>query len=103
MPRSITHIITAGEQLVISEAASKYLKESCVQLHNHYGPAETHVVTTFTILTQECNPGNPSIGRPIGNTSIYLLGKNMDPVPVGVTGELFIGGIQVGQGYLNNR
>jgi amino acid adenylation domain-containing protein len=98
-PRPVTHIQTAGEQVVIGEKFRKYLREHNVCLHNHYGPSETHVVTVLTLEPGEEIPGFPSIGRPILNTGIYILDKGKNLVPVGVSGELYIAGIQVGRGY----
>src|SRR5262249_56869680 len=70
-----------------------------VALHNPYGPTEAAVdVTAWT-----CRPGAAvvPIGRPIDNVRIYILDARMQPVPIGVPGELYIGGVQVGRGYLN--
>ena len=67
---------------------------------NAYGPTETTVCATMHV----CDPddaGNPPIGRPIANTKIYILDARGDPTPAGVPGEIYIGGIQVGRGYLN--
>jgi amino acid adenylation domain-containing protein len=100
-PRSVTHIQTAGEQVVINDRFKRYLQENNLFLHNHYGPSEAHVVTTLTMDPAEEIPGFPPIGKPVLNTDIYILDKGMRLVPVGVTGELLIGGIQVGRGYLN--
>jgi amino acid adenylation domain-containing protein len=102
IPGSIRHIQTAGEQVVISNRFKEYLKKNNVFLHNHYGPSETHVVTTLTLEPGGDIPELPSIGKPILNTAIYILNKVMQLLPVGVSGELFIGGLQVGRGYLNN-
>ena len=101
IPRCIDHIVTAGEQLVIGNNFRKYLKERKVYLHNHYGPSESHVVTTLTI-----EPGGeikelPAIGKPVLNTGIYIVDKFGKLSPPGVAGEIRIGGIQVGRGYLN--
>ena len=67
---------------------------------NAYGPTEA---TVFTSL-YECDPSaatNPPIGRPIANTRMYIVDANREPVPIGVAGELYIGGVQVARGYLN--
>jgi tyrocidine synthetase-3 len=101
-PCCVRHIQTAGEQVVISETFGRYLKEHHIYLHNHYGPAETHVVTTFTRDPGGEIPGLPPIGKPIMNTSIHILDRQMNLLPVGVVGELYIKGMQVGRGYLNN-
>jgi amino acid adenylation domain-containing protein len=100
IPRCVRHIQTAGEQVVVSHRFRQYLKESNVYLHNHYGPAETHVVTALTLDPAEDIPELPTIGKPILNTQIYILDKDGQLSPVGVPGELYIGGIQVGRGYL---
>jgi amino acid adenylation domain-containing protein len=101
LPKGIKHIITAGDQPVINLPFKNYLQENNVYFHNHYGPSETHVVTTLTVEPRTGIPGVPSIGRPVFNTGIYILDKNKKLLPIGVTGQLYIGGAQVGRGYLN--
>ena len=101
-PGSIRHIITSAEQLVVTERLREYLKNHQVRVHNHYGPAETHVVTALTLDPSGNIPALPSIGKPLINTAVYIVGKELELLPIGVTGEMLIGGIQVGQGYLNN-
>jgi amino acid adenylation domain-containing protein/thioester reductase-like protein len=100
-PQNVKHIITAGEQLIVTESFRDLLKKSNIYLHNHYGPSETHVVTTFTMNPGEDIPELPPIGKPISNTQIYILDKNMNLLPVGVSGELYISGANVGRGYVN--
>ncbi|WP_164019479.1 non-ribosomal peptide synthase/polyketide synthase, partial [Pyxidicoccus trucidator] len=97
---SLRRVVCSGEAL------SPELTQRCLQrlpsaqLHNLYGPTEAAVdVTAFHCLPQLGLRSIP-IGRPISNTLIRLLDANLRPVPVGVPGELFIGGIQVGRGYL---
>ncbi|MDQ1354394.1 MAG: hypothetical protein QG657_4703 [Acidobacteriota bacterium] len=101
-PRSIRHIQTAGEQVVISDKFGNYLKEKQIYLHNHYGPAETHVVTTYKLEPAGEIPQFPPIGKPVFNSLIYIVDNYGNFQPVGVPGELYIGGVQVGWGYLNN-
>ncbi|HUC10576.1 MAG TPA: amino acid adenylation domain-containing protein [Stellaceae bacterium] len=94
-------IITAGERLRITPELSELMRRlpNC-RLHNHYGPAETHVVTAFTLCGNVTNwPELPPIGRPIANTQIYILDEHRQPVPPGVTGELYIGGECLARGY----
>lgn len=101
VPGSVKHIVAAGEQLIINDNLKRYLKENKVYLHNHYGPSETHVVTALTLDPAADIPEIPSIGKPILNTSIFILDRDHHLVPVGVPGELYIGGVQVGRGYLD--
>ncbi|MFN6478154.1 non-ribosomal peptide synthetase [Nostoc sp. DedQUE07] len=101
----LREIITAGEQLQITPAISGWLgKLTDCTLHNHYGPSESHVISTFTLANSIENwPLLPPIGRPIANTQIYILDKCLQPVPVGIPGELYIGGVSLARGYLNRR
>jgi len=71
------------------------------ELHNLYGPAETAVQVTTWHCRRGDERGIVPIGFPVANTQIYILDSHMQPVPVGIPGELYIGGIQVGRGYLN--
>ncbi|MEH2129243.1 MAG: amino acid adenylation domain-containing protein, partial [Nostoc sp.] len=68
---------------------------------NAYGPTEASVCATIAKCTP--NEQKVSIGRPIANAQIYLLDQNLQPVPVGVAGELHIGGVSLARGYLNRR
>jgi amino acid adenylation domain-containing protein len=99
LPRGVSHIVSAGEQLKVNDGFRKYLKENGIYLHNHYGPTETHVVTCLTLDPAGDIPLLPSIGKPVVNTGIYILNKHMHLLPVEVPGELCIGGAQVGRGY----
>jgi amino acid adenylation domain-containing protein len=71
-------------------------------LMNHYGPTENTVVTTCGLAgaAREGDP-LPSIGQPIDNVEVYVLDRGLQPVPVGVPGELYIGGAGLARGYLN--
>ncbi len=91
-----------GEPLPAETVARFYevFGVSRVQLHNLYGPTEAAVQVTAGKCPHEKGDA-VSIGRPLPNTQIYLLDRRGQPVPVGVPGELFIGGAQVGRGYLN--
>jgi amino acid adenylation domain-containing protein len=102
--------IIGGENLTVDQI--RFWKEHSpdTQLVNEYGPTETVVGccvywapadTTTDELQARFRGGIIPIGRPIINTRLYILDRNMQPVPVGVAGELYIGGIGVGRGYLN--
>ncbi|HYO52245.1 amino acid adenylation domain-containing protein, partial [Archangium sp.] len=70
------------------------------RLMNHYGPTENTVVATWAPVVGEAGT-LPPIGRPLPNVQAYVLDKGMNPVPVGVGGELFIGGDSLARGYLD--
>ncbi|NJO05321.1 MAG: amino acid adenylation domain-containing protein [Chloroflexaceae bacterium] len=70
-------------------------------LVNNYGPSEATVATTSTVVLPLADAfAPPPIGRPISNVQVYILDAALQPVPVGVVGELCIGGVSVGRGYL---
>src|SRR6185436_15809714 len=70
-------------------------------LHNHYGPSETHVVTALSL---DADPARwdplPAIGKPIDNCPVYVLDEELEPVPRGVVGELYLGGVALARGYV---
>jgi amino acid adenylation domain-containing protein len=103
VPASLRDAIVAGEQLrVTAEVRELFGRLEGSRLHNHYGPTETHVVTALTLQGDPRRwPKLPPIGRPIANTQIYVLDGKMQPAPIGVTGEIYIGGANVARGYLN--
>jgi amino acid adenylation domain-containing protein len=102
LPAYLTEIITAGEQLEVTPQIAKLCDRlNDCSLHNHYGPSETHVVTAYSLSQPVDWPTLPPIGRPIANTRIYILDKNLEPVAIGVSGQLCIGGVSLSRGYLN--
>lgn len=102
-PPSLREVITAGEQLQVNRYIVNLFSrlEHCT-LENQYGPSESHVVTVFKLTgaTDEWT-ALPPIGRPIANTQIHLLDDQLQPVPIGSEGELYISGICLARGYLN--
>jgi len=90
-------ILCGGEPMPADLVAP--LLERCDQLWNMYGPTETTVWSTAFQITSADDP--ILVGRPIGNTQIYILDNQGNPVPVGSEGEIFIGGAGVTLGYMN--
>jgi amino acid adenylation domain-containing protein len=102
-PTQLRYVIAGSEQLQITQAiANLFTQLKTCTLHNEYGPSETHVVTIFDLPQSPSNwSKRPPIGRPISNTQIYLLDSHLQPIPVGVIGEVYIGGAGLARGYLN--
>ncbi|MGD1714169.1 non-ribosomal peptide synthetase [Dapis sp. BLCC M172] len=99
----LREIVTAGEQLQVTPDLVAMMNRlpNC-KLQNQYGPSESHVVSAYTLEGAAENwPKLPPIGRPIANVRLYILDRNLQPVPIGVPGELYIGGVSVANGYLN--
>ncbi|XVL96082.1 amino acid adenylation domain-containing protein [Bacillus subtilis] len=101
-PDGVKHLIAAGEQLMISDLFQDVLRKRGIHLHNHYGPSETHVVSTYTIHPGDPIPELPPIGKPIGCTDLYILNHQKQLQPCGVPGELYISGASVARGYVNH-
>ena len=95
---SVRTINLAGEPLRSELVKQIHESANAEKVYDLYGPSETTTYSTFTLRTAE---GPPTIGRPILNTEIYILDGNLQPVPIGVLGEIYIGGAGVARGYLN--
>jgi amino acid adenylation domain-containing protein len=89
-------VVSSGEPL--PPLLAKSLRSRCAALWNPYGPTETTVWATFG---QVDNESPVTVGRPISNVRIYILDDRGEPVPIGVPGEIVIGGVGVCDGYLN--
>lgn len=101
-PALLTEVYTAGEQLVIDETMREFLQAmpNCI-LENQYGPSESHVVSAFTVSQNSAEwDALPPIGTPIANTKLFVLDAAHQHRPVGVSGELYITGICLADGYL---
>jgi amino acid adenylation domain-containing protein len=102
--RCLQDVFTSGEQLRITPAMVRFFAQAggC-RLHNQYGPAETHVISAATLPADYGSwPVRPGIGFPVTNTRLYVLNRSMQPVPVGVAGELYVGGMGIARGYLSS-
>jgi len=91
-------LISAGEPL--NGALAKETQSQGVRVFNAYGPTENTVCVSMTDQPV-LEDGTVTIGKPIGNVEVYIVDKAVNIVPVGVPGELCVGGTQVARGYLN--
>ncbi len=98
LPPTVRTVNLAGEPLRTELVERIYETDTVKQVYDLYGPSETTTYSTFTLRKKD---GKATIGRPIANTKTYLLDGALRPVPIGVAGELFIGGAGVARGYLN--
>ncbi|WP_155276855.1 AMP-binding protein, partial [Pectobacterium atrosepticum] len=97
---SLRRVICSGEALP-AELQQRFFARFNAQLHNLYGPTEAAIDVTFWACQPDDHRSFVPIGRPIANTQLYILDTLDQPVPLGVAGELHIGGVGVARGYLN--
>ena len=97
---SLKRVICSGEALPL-ELQNRFFELFDCELYNLYGPTEAAIDVTFWWCQKHSNLNSVPIGRPIANTQIYILDQHLQPVPIGVPGELYIGGAGVARGYLN--
>ncbi|SIO96604.1 non-ribosomal peptide synthetase [Vibrio spartinae] len=98
---SLRLVFCSGEALPAEAIRKSYARLPQIELHNLYGPTEAAVDVTAWHCPRQLAGDRVSIGRPVANTQMYVLDSDGHPVPVGVEGELYIGGVQVARGYLN--
>jgi amino acid adenylation domain-containing protein len=97
-------LIIGGEALNMESLAFWRTHAASTRLINEYGPTETVVgCSVYEVVADDPASGSVPIGRPVGNTQLYVLDENLQPVEKGVTGELYIGGDGVALGYLRRR
>ncbi|TLG92994.1 amino acid adenylation domain-containing protein, partial [Pseudomonas edaphica] len=99
--KGLARVMCSGEALPGSLVRRFKAQLPGVGLYNLYGPTEAAVDVTAWNCARPDVPDNTPIGKPIANTRMYVLDAQLQPVPLGVVGELFIGGVQVARGYLN--
>eukprot|EP00833_Pecoramyces_ruminatium_P009660 jgi/Orpsp1_1/1183692/evm.model.c7180000086304.1 len=97
--KQIKSIALGGEELSV-ELCNYINKYSNCKIYNEYGPTECTINSTIKEIDSK-EKSKITIGKPICNFNIYILDKYMKPVPIGVEGEIYIGGYGVGKGYLN--
>ncbi|WAP60337.1 amino acid adenylation domain-containing protein [Streptomyces sp. S465] len=99
---ALRHLCQGGEALILDTR----LRELCrhrphLRVHNHYGPAESQLITGYTLPADpDAWPATAPIGPPIDNTRIHLLDEAMRPVPDGMPGQLCVAGVGLARGYL---
>lgn len=98
-----TRLLIVGGEALLGESLTfwrNYAPDT--RVINEYGPTETVVgCCVYEVTSQTSQSGAVPIGRPIANTQLYILDSSLQPVPIGVIGELYIGGIGLARGYLN--
>lgn len=98
IPSSVCIISLAGETLKPNLVNDIYERTAAKKVYDLYGPSETTTYSTFALRTRT---GRQTIGKPILDTQIYILDCHLQPVPIGIPGELHIGGYGLVRGYLN--
>lgn len=105
--KSLKNVIVSGEELAVKTAVhfnGLLFKKYGIVLWNLYGPTEAAIdVTAYDCSEISINTERIPIGKPIDNISLYVLDDNMEQVEIGVKGELYIGGVGVARGYMNNE
>ncbi|SDX35822.1 fengycin family lipopeptide synthetase D [Marininema mesophilum] len=99
---SLKNVVLGGESLNTKKLQPWILSTNChCEMFNTYGPTECTDITTFyKVSHEEIRALNPvSIGKPIPHVEVYMVDSNMNPLPVGVMGELCVSGISLGRGY----
>jgi len=100
LPQTTRVVNLAGEELKEAVVKEIFTRSSVERVCNLYGPSETTTYSSWISMSRE-QGFVASIGRPIANTQIYLLDGHGQPAPIGVVGEIYIGGAGVARGYLN--
>ncbi len=100
IPETVQTVNLAGEALSNQLVQKLYQQENIKNVYNLYGPSEDTTYSTFSLVPKG-HHGQPSIGRPIANTQVYILDSFKQPVPLGTIGDLYIGGKGLARCYLN--
>ncbi|MGC2161777.1 MAG: amino acid adenylation domain-containing protein [Silvibacterium sp.] len=93
--------VMCGGEALPTQVVERFQRRSNAKLYNVYGPTETIIDSTYWLCERANGCSSSPIGRPIPNTRIYILNNALRPVPIGVTGQMHIGGVSLARGYLN--
>ncbi|MFT5716092.1 MAG: amino acid adenylation domain-containing protein [Oleiphilaceae bacterium] len=102
IPSSVEVVNLAGEPLRRQLVDEIYRYPSVKEVYNLYGPSEDTTYSTYNKLERD-DRAEPTIGRPLPNTQAYVLDHYLNPVPLGVVGELYLGGSSLARGYHNQK
>jgi acyl-coenzyme A synthetase/AMP-(fatty) acid ligase/acyl carrier protein len=96
---SLRYVICGGESLPAEVVQHFYHRVPQAELHHSYGPTETSIAAAEFVCPREGAWQVMPLGRPLGNNQLYILDQQMEPAPVGVTAELYVGGAGLARGY----
>ncbi len=99
VPETVQTVNLAGEALKAELVKQIYEQSRAAQVWNLYGPSEDTTYSTYALIGKD-NNGRVPIGRPVACSQVYLLDQQLEPVPVGITAELYLGGEGLARGYL---
>ena len=97
--KSVRQVMSSGESLSVELEQRFFERMSWTELHNLYGPTEAAVDVSYWQCKADSGRRSVPIGRPIANTQLYVLDKQMEAVAPGVLGEIYIGGVGLARGY----
>lgn len=97
---SLRRVLCSGEALTADLVRRFYERGVAPELHNLYGPTEAAIDVTYCPCPPETAAGSVPIGRPIANATVFVLDDHLAPQPIGVEGELFLGGLPLARGYV---
>ncbi|AZD29880.1 non-ribosomal peptide synthetase [Pseudomonas chlororaphis] len=99
--RSLRRVFSSGEALSTSVQNDFFKKYPATELHNLYGPTEAAIDVTHWHCRPDADGHAVPIGHPVANTRAYILDARLQPIAIGVSGDLYIAGVQLSRGYLN--
>ena len=100
---SIKRVFCSGEALQLEHERRFFERLNHAELHNLYGPTEASVDVSYFACERNSTYRSVPIGKPVHNTQLHILDETLQPVPEGIVGELYIGGVQLARGYLNRE